>query len=208
MDTESISSATTAATHKFACTGLLARRPLNSVDKCRSWLRKSVALFLALAVGLGLLSACATATGPRKAFHSFSFEIGADSPGVELLDYRYGSGKEFYQGPPAYALAQGRIAQQQNVGGDTEVGTTLYAKWRIQTTGEVHEDTVDLSKSLPQDMLRQRIHFTIDQSQLFVFLVTPILRGKDEPIVGPRKYHWFKVIQLYPRPSGPVNPAK
>lgn len=208
MNTESISSAMAAATHKFACTGLLARPPLNSVDKCRSWLRKSVALFLALAVGLGLLSACATVASPRKAFHSFSFEIGADSPGVELLDYRYGSGNEFYQRPPGYALAQGRIAQQQGVGGYTEVGTTLYAKWRIQATGAVHEDTVDLSKVLPPDMSQQTIHFTIDKRQLFVFLVTPTLRRKDEPIVGPSKYHWFKVIQLYPRPTGPVNPAK
>ena len=207
MDATSISSVAATA-QGFASTVHSSRRPTNSADKCRSLLRKGVALLLLLAVGTGFLSACATVTGPRKAFHSFSFQIGRDSPGIELLDYRYGSGNEFYQRPPAYALAQGRIAQQHGVGGYTEVGTTLYAKWRIEATGEVLEDTVDLSKVLPPDMSQQTIHFTIDKRQLFVFLVTPTLRGKDEPIVGPSKYHWFRVIQLYPRPSGSASNSK
>ncbi len=78
------------------------------------------------------------------------------------------------------------------------LGESLYVKWRIKSTGEVFEDTVDLKSRLPRDVTSYRIYFVIDVRQLRVYLVSPILRPPDFPITGPTKYQYYKVYSIYP----------
>jgi len=78
------------------------------------------------------------------------------------------------------------------------LGDALYVKWRDKTTGHKYEDTVDLRPLLPRDMTHQRIHFVVDGPQLYVYLIDPVPRPKDWPVVGPKKYQNEKVRQLYP----------
>ena len=47
----------------------------------------------------------------------------------------------------------------------------LFVKWRIKATGEVLEDTVDLKRRLPRDFSRHTVHFTVDDRQLYVYLI-------------------------------------
>jgi hypothetical protein len=53
------------------------------------------------------------------------------------------------------------------------LGDDLYVKWRIKSTGEIYEDTVDLRNRLPEDMHRQRIRFVVWGPQLYVYLISP-----------------------------------
>src|SRR5438128_7415003 len=103
--------------------------------------------------------------------HAFSFDAPNDSRDVEILDYRYGD-----SGIPAThadekSRREGRVRQYVNVNGSMLRGDFLYVKWRIKTSGAVFEDTVDLRRGLPADLKDHRIHFIVDGSQLYVYLI-------------------------------------
>ncbi len=78
------------------------------------------------------------------------------------------------------------------------LGDTLFVKWRIKATGEVLEDTVNLKSRLPRDITDHKIYFVIQGRQLFVYLVSSVLRPKDFPITGPKKFQFYKVYAIYP----------
>ncbi len=124
-------------------------------------------LFLAVAIQ----GACAT--GPKLVFHSFEFDARWDSPDVEILDYRYGTAKHPGVRPADYMLKSGKVSQAAGVGGYLQRGDDLYVKWRIKSTGEVYEDTVDLKSRLPDDITHHRIHFIVQGAQLYVYLISP-----------------------------------
>jgi len=77
-------------------------------------------------------------------------------------------------------------------------GDFLYVKWRIKSTGQVYEDTVDLRRRLPADITDHRIHFIVKGPQLYVYLITPERRPPDMPPNGPRPYQYLKTITIYP----------
>ena len=142
------------------------------------------------------LSACSS--GPRLVDHSFGFDVLADSPDVLLLDYRYGTSTQPGARPPEWSLKEGIIRQQAGITGEMILGDTLYVKWRIKSTGEVFEDTVDLKSRLPHDITGYRIYFAVIGRQLHVYLVSSTLRPPDFPITGPKKYQYYKVYSIYP----------
>ncbi len=78
------------------------------------------------------------------------------------------------------------------------LGDSLYVKWRNKATEQVFEKTVDLKPLLPRDMTNQRIHFVVAEGELFVYLIDPVPRPKDWPIVGPSKFQYEKVRQIHP----------
>lgn len=123
-----------------------------------------------LAVTCGM-AACAF-TGPRLVNHSFEFDAVWDSPEAEVLDYRYGESKHPGARPPDWALQSGHVAQGTGVSGPMVVGDSLYVKWRIKTTGEVFQDTVDLRRRLPADIKDHKIRFVIKGAQLHVYLIS------------------------------------
>jgi hypothetical protein len=120
----------------------------------------------------------ACASGPRLIAHSFEFDARRDSPDVEILDYRYGDSKQPGARNPVYLLNEGKALQATGIYGTMLVGDTLYAKWRIKSTGEIYHDTVDLRHRLPVDIREHTIHFAIKNDQLFVYLISP---GKLDP---------------------------
>lgn len=153
----------------------------------------AMALLLTLVLGL-----VACASGPKLVDHSFGFDVLADSPDVALLDYRYGTSNQPGARPPDWTLKEGRIRQQVGISGEMILGDTLYAKWRIKSTGEVLEDTVDLKSRLPRDITKHEIYFVIQGRQVYVYLVSPERRPADIPITGPKKFRLYKVYSVYP----------
>ena len=124
-------------------------------------------------LGISLwLSACASGL----VYHSFSFDANSESPDIELVAYQYGNDKgtgmraqerEFtIRGVKHFGMAG-----QGGVTGDILRPDFLFVKWRIKATGEVLEDTVDLKSRLPWDFSRHTVHFTVDDRQLYVYLV-------------------------------------
>lgn len=160
----------------------------------KTWFR---VVSLAVVLGLGLVGT-GCASGPRLVDHAFAFDVRADSPDVELLDYRYGTSSHPGAKPPDWALRQGWIGQQAGVSGPMILGDSLYAKWRIKSTGEVLEETVDLKSRLPHDITDHTVYFVIQGREIHVHLVSSVPRPADFPIVGPKKYHYYKVYEIYP----------
>jgi hypothetical protein len=126
-------------------------------------LRFFLILCLALSVGC--------ATGPSLVNHSFSFDARWDSPDIEILEYRYGDNP--MTRTPNYRAKDGGIRQSLGVNGPFPRGDSLYVKWKLKSSGAVHEDTVDLRERLPRDMTNHRIYFVVDGHQLRVFLISP-----------------------------------
>ena len=164
------------------------------MNKYPSFIRRIAAAFLLILVFA--LGACAS--GPQLVNHSFGFDVLADSPDVVLLDYRYGTSRHPGAKPREWALRSGAIEQHSSVSGEMILGETLYIKWRIKSSGEVLEDTVDLKSRLPRDIEGHRLYFVVERRQLNVYLISPRLRPPDFPVVGPAKYRYYQAYVIYP----------
>lgn len=122
---------------------------------------------------LTLLALVGCAFNPSLVDHSFSFDASRESNDVEVLNYKYGNSKTHSTHPSEASLKGGEVRQGANVSGEMLRGDFLYVKWRIKSTGEVFEDTVDLRSRLPVNIKNYRIHFIIKGPQLYVFLISP-----------------------------------
>lgn len=127
--------------------------------------------WLALLTIVCALSACAS--DPRVIEHAFGFDARWDSPDVEVLDFRYGDSKLPGVRNPDWVLAKGESFQTANTNGPMLVGDSLYVKWRIRSSGDVYQDTVDLRHRLPMDIKDHRIYFIAKGPQLYVYLISP-----------------------------------
>ncbi len=133
----------------------------------------------ALSVALLLLTGCAS--GPRLVVHAFSFDGWFDGweKQVDLLEYSYGD--QYRMVKDKVPLDRTRLRPQAGVNGAMPVGEFLYVKWRIQGTGEVVEERVDLRDKLPRDMSGHQLTFVMDGKQLYVYLVTREIRDSNQP---------------------------
>ncbi len=124
---------------------------------------------------LGLMLAWLTActSGPRVVDHAFSFDARWDSPGIEVLNYQYGSSNMPGTHIAPELLRTGQPSGGMGINGPMPIGDTLYVKWRIKATGEVFEESVDLKRRLPWDITDHRIYFIVGGPQLYVYLVGP-----------------------------------
>ncbi|MDO9166073.1 MAG: hypothetical protein Q7U13_08195 [Rhodoferax sp.] len=139
------------------------------------------------------------AVGPRLVNHSFAFDARADSPDAQVLDYRYGNTKQTGARASERELREGRVSQYTGTTGEMIPGDSLYVKWRIRSTGEVLEETVDLKSRLTRDITDHTVYFVIDGRELHVYLVSPELRPKDSLPFGPKFYRdYYKVYEIYP----------
>jgi hypothetical protein len=146
--------------------------------------------------------ACFAMTGcavtPKTVPHSFAFTADMDSPSIEVLDYRYGSEKLARVRAPEWRVQQGEPTHGNGYFGDMPIGEELYVKWRIKSTKEVLEKTIDLRPLLPVDMQGVTIDFTIDQKDISIFVVYRKYKDKNAPSIGPRRYYADQVMQIYP----------
>lgn len=151
--------------------------------------------FFALIAGIILVVGCST---QRIVPHTFSFDIGEDKSNVEVIEWIYGKGSEFYQRRSPKDSADGRIGQRTAVGGFMPLGTKIYVKWRDNATQKIYQETAEFSSRLPNDPTDGTIHFSIIENRLTVFFVTRDFRKPDEPINGPSMYHHWRVVRIYP----------
>lgn len=153
-------------------------------------------LQLIIAASCVALSSCALAQ--RLTDHAFRFDTRRDSPNIEVLDYRYGNSKQPGARPDADELKTGVIPQRTNIIGPMLRGDSLYVKWRIKSSGEVHEDTVDLTSRLPTNITDHRIYFVVKGAQLYIYLISPDRRAENEPPGPIRMFSHLKVATIYP----------
>lgn len=145
-----------------------------------------------------LCAAGACAAGPELVNHSFQFDATRDSPGVTVLDYRYGNSKIPGARSPEDYIRAGRPAQSANIHGEMLRGDLLWVKWKVNSDDRIYEDTVDLKSRLPKNIEDDVIYFKIDGAQLYVYLVLPDRLTGGETSNGPAKYRYRKSITLYP----------
>lgn len=130
-----------------------------------------------LLMGVLALAACAPVssitaqTGGRMVDHTFEFDALRDSRDVEILQYRYGDDGGFNTRSTPAEIQSGKAIMSANTTGDMLLGKDLYVKWRIKSTGQVYEDTVDLTSRLPYTMKRKRLRFIVEGEKLYVYVV-------------------------------------
>jgi len=141
-----------------------------------------------------LISACAS----DIVQHGFQFNASLDSPDAEVLDFRYGQSKQPGVRPPELAYTSNRIPQAAMTMGEMLRGDELYVRWRLKSTGQVFEDTVDLRRRLPADIRNHTVYFIIRGPQLWVYLVTPERQAAGASSDGPKMYRHVKTLTIYP----------
>jgi len=147
------------------------------------------------AIGLAfLVSACAG----NLVDHSFEFDARHDSPGVEILDHRYGESRFPGASNPEHMLKLGQPLQSAHMTGAMKRPDKLYVKWRVVSENKLYEDTVDLRKRLPRDITDHKVYFVVRGPQLYVYLVSPKPRAPNVPPNGPRLYQDYEVSTIYP----------
>lgn len=162
--------------------------------------RLSTAFFAKLFIGLSVLfalGACAIAS--FEPWHAFSFDGKFDGWGgqVDLLEYQYGD---------KYQLTR-RIAREGvqglgdgvSINGKMPVGDFLYVKWRMKKTGRIFEDRVDLRGKLASSMEGHRVTFVIDGEQLYIYLVSPVVKHEsDPPLLRTTESRYHVTYEIYP----------
>lgn len=148
---------------------------------------------------LGALVSGACASGPAVVDHAFGFDALQDSPGIEIVYYRYGNTNAPFISADLAIRQFGKSMQGTNINGPMPLGDALYVRWRIKATGQEFEDTVDLKSRLPANMERQRVYFVVQDTQLLVY-VTDLTKPKPAsmPIVGPFRVQSYVTRQIYP----------
>jgi hypothetical protein len=134
--------------------------------------------------------------------HYFSFNTIADSPeAVTVLDYQYGNSLLDGTHLDKELAYLGKLTSQTDVYGTMEPGNFLYVKWRIEHSQKVYEDRVDLKNRLPVNMSNFRVHFIVNGSQLYVYLIPPEKQPLSLPIGLKKTYTDLTQYQIYPRPA-------
>lgn len=151
-------------------------------------------------LGIALLSLLlvACASGPRLVDHAFGFDAVADSPGAEVLDYRYGQSQAPGARMPEWVKKDVEVAGGTHTSGPMPVGDSLYVRWRLRDTGEELQQSVDLRDRLPADMRGHEIYFIVRGRELLVYLISPVRQGSGEVIAGMEKFRQHKVRLIYP----------
>lgn len=152
---------------------------------------------------LGALFSGVCASGPVVVDHAFGFDALQDSPGVEIVYYRYGNTNGPFISADLAIRQFGKSMQGTNINGPMPLGDTLTVRWRIKATGQEFEDTVNLKSRLPSNMERQRVYFVVQGTQLHVYLTdltTP--KPASMPIVGPFRVQSYVTRQIYPDAPG------
>lgn len=135
------------------------------------WLKTWLLLLVIALTACAPISSGTAQTFGRMVDHSFAFDAVRDSRDIEILQYRYGDDGGFNTRTTPEDLQSGKTRQAANTTGEMLVGKDLYVKWRIKSTGQVFEDTVDLTSRLPFSMARKRLRFIVEAEKLYVYVI-------------------------------------
>ena len=198
---------------------------INSLAKRKLAALKNTWCVLIVCSLMLVLIACSAVSNivDNRTLHSINFDPYKDSTGIELLYYRYGSANEFGLRTTPGQAASGKPVPGTGMTGELPVGADFYAKWRVVSTGQIIEDTVNLKSRLPLYMHKQEIRPIIEGSQLYIYLISydtmrPYFTSDeifkiDSYATNIRQraiaqYARSKVIQIYPtRIEDPQLPA-
>lgn len=122
------------------------------------------------------ISFCLSAYASDLVYHRFEFDANSESPDIQLVAYKYGNDKGTGASAQEHEYTISGVKHfgmggQAGITGDLLRPDFLFVKWRIKATGEVLEDTVDLKSRLPRDFSRHTVHFTVDDKQLYIYLI-------------------------------------
>lgn len=159
------------------------------------WLHRLILWPTTLATAY-VVGACAA--GPEVVDHSFQFDATRDSPGIIVLDYRYGDSKIPGARSDEDYIRAGKPLQGTNITGAMRRGDSLWVKWKVLADDKIYEDTVDLKSRLPRSIAEHIIYFKVEGPQMYVYLISPERRKNEEPPIGPRKYRHLRVTMVYP----------
>jgi hypothetical protein len=161
----------------------------------KRWIAGLASGLLMITLGV-FVSACGAE--PEVVDHSFGFDALIDSPGIRILNYRYGDSKFPGARNTDEELKLDRLAQRTGITGPMRRPDSLYVKWLVRSDNKIYEDTVDLRKRLPRDIRDLKVYYMVQGPQLYVYLIYP---GPREPGVapnGPVTYRDRKVVTIYP----------
>lgn len=165
----------------------------------KAWLGFAVLIHLAL---LG----CASGGGLIP--HAIEFDARTESPGVEILAYRFGESRQLS------ARSDGG-RQYVHIYGPMPRPSDIYVKWRIKESGAVFEETASLAHLSAASITDHTIHFIVSGPKLYVYLVSfqpskentcpgesglRALSRSNDP--GDRIYRMYcsrEITQVYPR---------
>jgi hypothetical protein len=167
-----------------------------AVNRGRGNLARLTWTWMLLAGMAVLMAGCAS--GPALVDQGFGFDAVADSPGIDVLDYRYGTSLAPGARMPESVRKDHGASGGTSTHGPMVRGETLYVRWRVRATGAEHEETADLRGRLPRDMADHLVYFVVQPEQLQVYLVAPQARAEGEPVVGPAKFRANRVQRIYP----------
>jgi hypothetical protein len=163
-------------------------------------LTRSSRICVSVLTGLLLITgiqACAVTTVPE--WHSFEFDAVFEMNDIEIVDFRYGNGPAFPIRTRCMPVSEREDKCLQGTSANllTEIGETLWVKWKIKSSGLVFEDTIEIKKLLPKSINGMTIFFIIRDKQLSLYLNTFQPRPPVWPVYpGVRKSG--KIYQLYP----------
>jgi hypothetical protein len=163
----------------------------------RMWRCVATALVIAL-----LAVACATG---QLIEHGFGFDAIWDSPGIEVLDFRYGRSSNLATMARPPGNTDAKVPQSSSIYGPMLRPDRLYVRWRIRAIEQIVEEEVALDRRLPNGINAQRVHFVIKGSQLCVYLVSKELLPREAPPSPLRLYPRHVVATVYP--DAPANRA-
>lgn len=183
---------------------------------------KYIFIHLFMLICVTSLVACAQGTrtpqyttkwGQQVVFHSFEFDALRDSKDIEVLDYMYKTANEDIVGNPQRDLLNGKTRQSRGDTGVMTVGETLYVKWKIKSTDEVIEKSIDLKPILSASMKDKKLYFILEKENIYVYIIshqpvrenfTPdVWREIRKSILSTRLdrlnfYAAHNVLQIYP----------
>ena len=137
-----------------------------------TWLKTWLLVLILTITACAPISNLPAQTLGQMVDHTFEFDASRDSRDIEILQYRYGGDGGFNTRTTQSDMQTGTTRQSANTTGDMLLGKDLYVKWRIKSTGEVLEDTVNLESRLPYDMKQHRVRFIIEGEQLYVYVIS------------------------------------
>ncbi len=129
---------------------------------------------------------------------SFSFGDYGENADIEILNVFYGIPNCPVNYDSTYDPYNGKPMQGTHMGGIHRRAWQLDVKWRIKSTGQEYEENIELRNRLPKDMTNHHLHFSIEGSQITVYLITPERRPPDMPPNGPRATQYLKTLTIYP----------
>ncbi len=143
------------------------------------------------------MSAISDCPDNNRVNQAFSFDM-RESRDIKLLDYFYGIPECPSLKNTDLMRSKDDSPQIENQMGFFRRAHRLYVKWRVLSTGNQYEETIDLRNRLPSDMTNHEVHFSIRDNQLYVYLITPERRPADSLPNGPIATQYLKTLTIYP----------